>query len=245
MSCNASWVEQIVALRSCMRGIILRVCQFRDNLPRTHHMTSSSLTKTTMLDRIKNHTNRFFGPWGIFFKGFIKHPVMVGSIIPSSSLTVKKMLAPVDWDHTKLFVEYGPGIGTFCQPVLDRIRPDATLLVIDLNEDFIAYLRHTIRDSRFIAVHGSAADVNEIIQSFGFAHADYILSGLPFSTLPNNLGPVIAAETAKAIRPGGAFLVYQFRARARDFMAPHFAKIEKDFELWNILPCHLFWGWKE
>ena len=245
MSCNASWVEQIVALRSCMRGIILRVCQFRDNLPRTHHMTSSSLTKTTMLDRIKNRTNRFFGPWGIFFKGFIKHPVMVGSIIPSSSLTVKKMLAPVDWDHTKLFVEYGPGIGTFCQPVLDRIRPDATLLVIDLNEDFIAYLRHTIRDSRFIAVHGSAADVNEIIESFGFAHADYILSGLPFSTLPNNLGPVIAAETAKAIRPGGAFLVYQFRARARDFMAPHFAKIDKGFELWNILPCHLFWGWKE
>jgi phospholipid N-methyltransferase len=36
-----------------------------------------------MLDRIKNRTNRFFGPWGIFFKGFIKHPVMVGSIIPS------------------------------------------------------------------------------------------------------------------------------------------------------------------
>ena len=71
------------------------------------------------------------------------------------------------------------------------------------------------------------------------------LSGLPFSTLPNNLGAVIAAETAKALRPGGAFLVYQFRARARDFMAPHFSKIDSGYELWNILPCHLFWGWKE
>ncbi|GAA3739224.1 rRNA adenine N-6-methyltransferase family protein [Sphingorhabdus rigui] len=198
-----------------------------------------------MRDRIKAWASRFFGPWGIFFKGFIKHPVMVGSIIPSSSKTVKKMLAPVDWDNTQLFVEYGPGIGTFCQPVLDRMRPDATLLVIDLNEDFIDYLRRTICDSRFIAVHGSAADVNEIISHFGFAHADYILSGLPFSTLPNNLGPVIAAETAKAIRPGGAFLVYQFRARARDFMAPHFRKIDSGYEFWNILPCHLFWGWKE
>lgn len=208
-------------------------------------MTTSTLAKTTMLDRIKNKASRFLGPWGVFFKGFIKHPVMVGSIIPSSSLTVKKMLAPVDWDNTKLFVEYGPGIGTFCQPVLERMRPDATLLVIDLNEDFIHYLRNTIRDSRFIAVHGSAADVHDIIGKFGFEHADYILSGLPFSTLPNNLGPVIAAETAKAIRPGGAFLVYQFRARARDFMVPHFAKIDSGFEIWNILPCHLFWGWKE
>jgi phospholipid N-methyltransferase len=208
-------------------------------------MISSSLVKTTVLNRMKSRASRFLGPWGVFFKGFIKHPVMVGSIIPSSSFTVKKMLAPVDWDNTKLFVEYGPGIGTFCQPILDRMRPDATLLVIDLNEDFITYLRQTVRDSRFIAVHGSAADVNAIINNFGFAHADYILSGLPFSTLPNNLGPVIAEETAKAIRPGGAFLVYQFRARARDFMTPHFPKIDNGYALWNILPCHLFWGWKE
>jgi phosphatidylethanolamine/phosphatidyl-N-methylethanolamine N-methyltransferase len=208
-------------------------------------MTSSSLAKARTRDRIKSRIDRFFGPWGVFFKGFVKHPVMVGSIIPSSDRTVKKMLAPVDWDNTKLFVEYGPGIGTFCQPVLDRMRPDATLLVIDLNPDFIDYLRKTIRDSRFIPVHGSAADVLDIIAQFGFKNADYILSGLPFSTLPNDLGPVIAEETAKAIRPGGAFLVYQFRARARDFMAPHFARIDNGFEAWNILPCHLFWGWKE
>lgn len=208
-------------------------------------MTSSLLAKVQKLDRVKDRVGRFFGPWGVFFKGFVKHPVMVGSIIPSSDRTVKKMLEPVDWDSTKLFVEYGPGIGTFCQPVLDRMRPDATLLVIDLNEDFIDYLRKTIRDSRFIAVHGSAADVNAIIAQFGFKNADYILSGLPFSTLPNNLGPIIAEETAKAIRPGGAFLVYQFRARARDFMAPHFRRIDKGFEAWNILPCHLFWGWKD
>ena len=208
-------------------------------------MTSSSLAKVRKQERVKDRVSRFFGPWGVFFKGFVKHPVMVGSIIPSSDRTVKKMLEPVDWDNTKLFVEYGPGIGTFCQPVLDRMRPDATLLVIDLNEDFIDYLRKTIRDSRFIAVHGSAADVNAIIAQFGFKNADYILSGLPFSTLPNNLGPIIADETAKAIRPGGAFLVYQFRARARDFMAPHFTRIDKGFEAWNILPCHLFWGWKD
>ena len=72
--------------------------------------------------------SRFFGPWGVFFKGFIKHPVMVGSIIPSSSRTVNKMLTPVDWENTKLFVEYGPGVGTFCQPVLDTLAQTAMKL---------------------------------------------------------------------------------------------------------------------
>jgi phosphatidylethanolamine/phosphatidyl-N-methylethanolamine N-methyltransferase len=207
-------------------------------------MTNSSLALVSRFDRIMLGMKRFFGPWGVFFKGFLKHPVMVGSIIPSSRRTVQKMLAPVNWDECKLFVEYGPGVGTFCQPVLDRLRKDATLLVIDTNPDFIDFLRKHFRDSRFIAVHGSAADVNEIIGEFGFENADYVLSGLPFSTLPGDLGPKIAAETAKAIRSGGAFLVYQFRARARDFMVPHFKRIDNGFEIWNILPCHLFWGWK-
>jgi phosphatidylethanolamine/phosphatidyl-N-methylethanolamine N-methyltransferase len=207
-------------------------------------MASPTLAKMSLVDRIKFRTGRYFGPWGVFFKGFLKHPVMVGSIIPSSRRTVQKMLAPVDWESCNLFVEYGPGVGTFCQPVLDKLRPDATLLVIDTNPDFIEFLQKHFCDSRFIAVNGSAADVNEIIRDAGFEHADYVLSGLPFSTLPGDLGPRIASETAKAIRTGGAFLVYQFRARARDFMEPHFPRIDAGYEFWNILPCYLFWGWK-
>ncbi len=207
-------------------------------------MPSTTLADNSLKTQVISRTRRFLGPWGVFFKGFLKHPVMVGSIIPSSSRTIKKMLAPVDWENTKLFVEYGPGVGTFCQPVLDKLRPDAKLIVIDLNPDFIEYLNKTFHDSRFVAVHGSADNVCEIIREFGFDHADYILSGLPFSTLPDDLGPKIAEETAKALRTGGAFLVYQFRARARDFMEPHFKRIDNGFEAWNILPCFLFWGWK-
>ena len=208
-------------------------------------MSASDVAGTSLTQRIKTRVSRFLGPWGVFFKGFVKHPVMVGSIIPSSPYTVKKMLAPVDWKNTDLFVEYGPGIGTFCGPVLERMKGDATLLVIDTNEDFIEYLRTTFTDSRFKAVHGSAADVEEIIRAHGFEHADYVLSGLPFSTLPGNIGPKIAQKTADVLRPGGAFLVYQFTAAARDFMTPHFRKIDVGFEFWNVLPCKLFWGWKE
>jgi phospholipid N-methyltransferase len=180
-----------------------------------------------------------------FLKGFIKHPVMVGSIIPSSKATIDKMLAPVDWAQCKLFVEYGPGVGTFTEHVLQRMAPDATLIAIDTNDDFIRYLTAKFRDNRLLAVNGSAADVQQIIADCGFDHADYILSGLPFSTLPTGVGPTIAEETYEALRPGGAFLVYQFKARARDFMAPHFDRIDRGKEWWNVPPCQLFWGWKE
>lgn len=188
--------------------------------------------------------NRLFGQWGVFFRGFLDEPRMVGSIIPSSRFTVDKMLAPVDWRACDLFVEYGPGVGTFCQPVLDRLERGGTLIVIDTNPLYIDYLKRTIRDSRFHAVLGSAENVEAIVRAHGFGHADYVLSGLPFSTLPAGVGPEIAAATHRVLRPGGAFLVYQFSSRARDFMARHFGHIDSGFEPLNVLPCRLFWGWK-
>ena len=208
-------------------------------------MTSTELARQPLTARLKRRLKRAMGPWGVFLQGFIEHPVMVGSIIPSSRFTIARMLGPVKWDECKLFVEYGPGVGTFCRPVLDRLRRDGRLIVIDTNPLYIDYLKATITDSRFIPVLGSAADVEEIVRAHGFDHADYVLSGLPFSTLPEGVGPAIAAATHRVLRPGGAFLVYQFSAKARDFMARHFSRIESDFEPLNVLPCKLFWGWKD
>ncbi len=208
-------------------------------------MTTTEFAQVALPQRVMRRIMRMLGPWGVFLEGFLEHPVMVGSIIPSSRATINKMLAPVKWDECKLFVEYGPGVGTFCRPVLERLRRDGQLIVIDTNPLFIDYLRATISDSRLIAVLGSAADVEDIVLAHGHDHADYVLSGLPFSTLPGGVGPAIAEATHRVLRPGGAFLVYQFTAKARDFMAKHFTHIDAGFEFWNVLPCKLYWGWKE
>jgi len=184
-------------------------------------------------------------PWGMFFRGFLKHPVMVGSVIPSSDKLIDRMLGPVDWANCKLFVEYGPGVGTFCGHILDRMAPDAQLVAIDTNADFVGYLRDGIRDPRFSAVNGSAADVEAIVADHGHAAADYVLSGLPFSTLPPGVGTAIGAATHRVIRPGGAFLVYQFSPKVRDFLTPHFSRIDHGMEWWNVPPAQLYWAWKD
>jgi len=206
---------------------------------------TTELAGLAPLAKVKHKLKRAMGPWGVFFEGFLKNPVMVGSIVPSSRFTINRVLSVVDWDNTKLFVEYGPGVGTFCQPVLDRLRRDGTLLVIDLNPDFIDYLKHSITDSRFVAVNGSAADVEDIIRAHGHEKADFVISGLPFSTLPPGVGPAIASATYRVLRKGGAFLVYQFTPRAGDFMAQFFKRIDKGLEWINVPPCFLFWGWKD
>lgn len=207
----------------------------------------SSTART--LKRPRRHARRSArrspSPHWQFLRGFLKHPVMVGSIIPSSRVLIERMLKPVDWDSTKLFVEYGPGVGTFTRPVLDKLGEDAKLIAIDTNSDFTKYLAESMDDPRLIAVTGSAADVEKIIAEHGFDNADYVLSGLPFSTLPPGIGDDIAEVTARVLRPGGAFLVYQFSAKVFDFIKPHFERIERGFEWINVPPATLFWAYKD
>jgi len=208
-------------------------------------MSPIELAPVSLPVRIKRKVQALFGPMGFFLKGFVQHPAMVGAIVPSSRRTIARVLAPVDWDRARVFVEYGPGVGTFCQPVLDRLRRDGMLIVIDTNPEFIAYLAATIRDSRFSAVHGSAADVAAIVAAHGFDHADYVLSGLPFSTLPPGVGATIMSATRSVLRPGGGFLVYQYTARARTLMRHYFARVDRGFELFNLPPQFISWGWKD
>jgi phospholipid N-methyltransferase len=192
----------------------------------------------------RRHDRRSPSPQWQFLRGFLKNPVMVGSIIPSSKVLIEKMLGPVDWANTRVFVEYGPGVGTFTRPVLDRLGPDATLVTIDTNPDFTRYLKEAIDDPRLVAVHGSAADVEKILADRNLGSADYVLSGLPFSTLPPGVGDDIAEATANVIRPGGAFLVYQFSPKVRQFIAPYFDRLVRGFEWINVPPAVLFWAYK-
>ena len=59
-------------------------------------MSGQQLTEESASHRFKRKLKHALGPWGVFFEGFVKHPVMVGSIIPSSGYTIDKMLDPAN-----------------------------------------------------------------------------------------------------------------------------------------------------
>lgn len=188
---------------------------------------------------------RFVRSAAIFFRGFVENPAMVASVVPSSQATIDAMLAKVDWDRCRLFVEYGPGVGTFTTRILDLLPPDGRLLAIDTNPRFIEFLGKTIDDPRFEAVLGSAADVESIVRAAGHAHADYVISGLPFTALPKDVAEGIVAATYAVLRDGGAFMTYQFLPTARDLTEARFDRTDRGLALFNIPPCVLAWGWKD
>jgi phospholipid N-methyltransferase len=176
----------------------------------------------------------------LFARTFLRNPVMLGSVIPSSRFLIKGVLGPIDWQRASVVVEYGPGVGTITGEILNRMRPDARLLVIEMNTDFVRYLRETFRDERLVVVEGSAEDVRRVLAESGFAHAEYIISGIPLGSMPVAVRENIVRETKQALAPGGAFVVYQFTSRVLPELQRVFEVVKRGREWLNVLPAHLF-----
>ena len=176
----------------------------------------------------------------LFARNFFRHPRMLGSIIPSSRFLIRQLLQPVDWATARVIVEYGPGVGSITAEILQRMRPDALLIAIETNSDFVKYLRSTFPDRRLRVMEGSAESVDEILRQQGHEHVDYIISGIPFSTIPADLRERILLKTFGALAPGGSFLVYQFSTRVLPDLQRIFHYVKRSFEPLNVLPAHLF-----
>src|SRR6266576_800703 len=99
----------------------------------------------------------------LFARNFFRHPRMLGSIVPSSRFLIKQLLQPIDWARADVIVEYGPGVGGITAEVLRQMRPDATLIAVEMNPDFVKYLRSSFTDARLRVVEGSAVSVDEIL----------------------------------------------------------------------------------
>jgi phospholipid N-methyltransferase len=176
----------------------------------------------------------------LFARNFFKHPRMLGSIIPSSRFLVRDLMRQVDWKRARVVVEYGPGVGNITAEVLKHMHRDARLVVFETNDDFVEFLRLAIPDPRLTVVHGSAADVARVLEEHGLGQADYVISGIPFSTMPEQVGTEIVRATRRSLRPGGRFLVYQFSREVSRFLKPEFRDIREAFEPLNILPARLY-----
>lgn len=181
--------------------------------------------------------------WATWFfaRSFLKHPLMLGSLIPSSKPLVARVSKQVDWAHTRVVVEYGPGVGTVTSEILRRLPPDGVLVAIDYNPEFVQYLRRALPDRRLRVAHGSAAEVEPILAGFGLDGADCVLSGMPHSTLSAELRAQIFASTRRVLRPGGSFIVYsQFTGAALPQLRQVFGEVSQHFEPLNILPARIF-----
>jgi phospholipid N-methyltransferase len=164
----------------------------------------------------------------------------VGSIVPSSHRLERRLVRRARIAEARTVVELGPGTGGTTRAFLRAMGPQARLVAIELDPVFHARLAGTIDDPRLFAECGSAERIAEFLAARRLPAPDAIVSGIPFSTMPQDVGERIAQVVADVLAPGGRFVAYQVRPRVADFTSPHLGAPQFEWEPWNIPPMRVF-----
>ena len=177
----------------------------------------------------------------LFISQYAKKPRTVGAILPSSRYLAAKMVGEINFETANVIVEYGPGTGVFTKELLKRRKQGTVLLLIEINEEFYQYLLEEYSEEKNVhIIHGSAEHIKQYLEGYGIKCVDYIVSGLPFSSLPKNLSIPILKEAASILRKEGMFITFQYTKMKKMFIEQFFSSMKIQREFLNLPPAYIF-----
>ncbi|MGX9117272.1 phospholipid N-methyltransferase PmtA [Mesorhizobium sp. BHbsci] len=117
-----------------------------------------------------------------FFKGWIDKPKAVGSIVPTSSTTARKMASVVNPNSGLPVLEVGPGTGVITRAILAQgVKPE-NLYAVEYSPDFVRHLRQLYPDVNVI--EGDAFNLDATLGDKSGLTFDSVVSGVPLLNFP-------------------------------------------------------------
>lgn len=174
-----------------------------------------------------------------FFKGWIDKPKAVGSIVPTSSVTARRMASVIDPDAGLPVLEVGPGTGVITRAILARgIKPE-NLYAVEYSEDFVRHLETHYPGVNVI--RGDAFDLDATLGDKRGLVFDSVISGVPLLNFPVARRVAYLEDLLDRIPAGRPVVQLTYGpmspipAGRGDYTVKHF-----DFVIRNIPPTQLW-----
>lgn len=176
----------------------------------------------------------------MFLLEYIKKPRYIGAVAPSGKQLASKMLSEIDFGKAKCIIEYGPGTGAFTEKILSRVNNDTIVILIEINKEFYRMLKKLYgHKENVIILNESAENINRILKKYSIQDVDYIVSGLPFASLPQNVSKSILKETSDLLKGKGKFITFQYSRIKINFIRKYFHQIRYSKVLVNFPPAYV------
>lgn len=176
----------------------------------------------------------------LFFSTFLRYPKEIGSVVPSSKFLIEKLLDNIEFDNAKCIAEFGPGTGCVTAEILKRARNDCKVLCFETNKNMYDYLKANFKDKRLTLINDSAENIQRHIKKLDIEKIDYVISSIPFSTLPKPKKSMIIKETKNILKDDGKFVLYQVVSSIKKNLANYFSIISTRFVAFNIPPVFVY-----
>ncbi|MCT8977229.1 SAM-dependent methyltransferase [Clostridium sp. CX1] len=175
-----------------------------------------------------------------FLIEYFKSPRTVGAVAPSSERLAKKMVKDIDFENANCIVEYGPGTGVFTEKLVERKRQDTILILLEYNKEFCKQLEDMYNGyDNIIIINDSAENVDKYLVQYDIKKVDYVVSGLPFASLPKDVSNKILNKTRGILKRNGLFITFQYTLIKKEFIAGYFKEIDMDRVVINVPPAYV------
>lgn len=175
-----------------------------------------------------------------FVEEFFRNPAMVGSLVPSSQELTDKVMAPIDFATARCIVEYGPGTGVFTDVIIQRRRAETVVLLVEANEHFCELLQERYSGQPNVhVVQGSADQIPDYLRDVQAPPAEYVVCGLPFTSLPLRQDWRILEHTRDVLLPDGKLILFQYTLKNTKLFERFFHLIDHQHVLLNLPPAHV------
>lgn len=175
-----------------------------------------------------------------FLVEYLRSPRIVGAVAPSSERLAVKMVRGIDFKNSKCIVEYGPGIGVFTDKLAKRKNKDTLLILLEYNKEFCKQLEELYNeDDNIIIINDSAENVDIYLEKYNIKKVDYVVSGLPFASLPKSVSNKILKKTKSILKKDGLFITFQYTLLKKEFIASYFKEIELERVVLNVPPAYV------
>ena len=186
-----------------------------------------------------------------FLWQFARRPVTTGAIAPSSHGLAHRMADDMGVDTADVVFEFGAGTGAFTIEILERMKPGAAFVAVEVNPKMTRHLRRRFPD--LTIMEESAENVSTFRERHGIGPIDCILCGLPWAGFPHDLQERLMDSVLGNLKPGSGFATFAYlhalwfpaARRLERTLNERFHVVRKTRPVWwNLPPALVYQCWK-
>ncbi len=189
--------------------------------------------------RLKERFGKKFDEEIRFFKGWRSNMKAVGSIVPTSGITARRMASVVNPHSGLPVLELGPGTGVITKAILQKGVQPENLVSVEFSTDFYQHLVKTYPDVDFI--NGDAFDLDKTLGPRRDQQFDSVISAVPLLNFPMHMRVSLIDDLLSRIPVGRPVIQISYGPLSPVVAMPDRYQISHyDFVVRNIPPAQLW-----
>lgn len=144
------------------------------------------------------------GQHALFFRAWLRAPLRIASMVPSSPAVGRAFLPFIDLDREGHVLELGSGTGPISGALFDAGIPPDRVVLVEREPELASYLRRRFPAAR--VVQGDATQIRAILEREKLKRLAVVVSSLPTIWFPLHIQADLLEGCFNALGDGGRFL---------------------------------------